>query len=65
MRNQATNKRQRRDELYREWNKLDEPYSAQGYGLLARIELVDGHISSAVALARKAGTMARAEVTSR
>lgn len=55
----SKNKRAQRDDLYREWNKLSDPYSAAGYGLLARIELVDGNTSSAVALARKAGTMAR------
>lgn len=58
-RNLTKNKRKQRDDLYREWNALDEPYSAAGYGLLARIELVDGNTASAVCLARKAATMSR------
>lgn len=59
----SKNKRAQRDVLYREWNALSEPYSAAGYGLLARIELVDGNTASAACLARKACTMARAEIS--
>lgn len=51
-------KRQQRDALYHEWNSLPEPYSAPGYGLLARIELVDGNTVAAAALARKAASVA-------
>lgn len=52
-------KRAQRDAIYREWNALEEPYSAAGYGLLARVELVDGNTTSAVALAKKAASMAK------